>query len=433
MCLPFHGSILSLALHAQFRGESFPRLSRCKCDCVISMFATLVAVALSAKQPLHGARRVGSTRSTTSFGSAGNASTALSALEGNRGIERAAWLRTCLRRVPRELLLAAGGVHDTPRRYAQGWASPFLWVSPPAVRWRLLMIPKGGSSTLREMLRPHGVFAGKTMHLGLDRLRADGKGERPEIGMADYCGMFGWTFAPEPLAHWLGGYEQAFHLVHPSAAGERTCTHAHFCKYSRQWVEGRSTPSNRTSGESRGRVPAPPNASCAQIVRADGRSALSPGEARQSGFEGHVRPTLAYLRSVFEHFASRQQGGARAARQQPMCEELSYLGHMTSMSAEADWLALRPAMAAAGVSPFNENMTRAASYTTQCRKHLGRYSSYKTLPRELAGPLCEQLLEDYACLGFTLPPPCAHLQPRLSAMVRLVSRYHGRREAPPIE
>ena len=63
-----------------------------------------------------------------------------------------------------------------------------------------------------------------------------------------------------------------------------------------------------------------------------------------------------------------------------------------------------------------------------CKEHFDIYGHKETLPASLAVPLCEDLLEDYVCLGYNLPTQCrddAELQQKFRMMKARVEHYRG--------
>lgn len=109
---------------------------------------------------------------------------------------------------------------------------------------------------------------------------------------------------------------------------------------------------------------------------------------------------------------------------------ISYVGHMSDQSANADWKALRWAMTSVGLPSIEQSLERVERPSTdRCKQEMREFAEPDELPPYVAVPLCEDMLEDYVCLGFKLPKPCREnqtLQSKFESMIAFVEQVHGR-------
>lgn len=294
-------------------------------------------------------------------------------------IQRAEWLETCLRAVPPERLN-----HDPDRKYP-GWATG-RWQAPTGAGFRYQPIPKSGSTSIRSFMTDSGLYpAFAAAGAGWEYADTTQNFVFQTTTAQVYCGLFGFTFVAEPLNHFINGYIQT-HFGQPAY-----CTPQQFEIYGR-WYARR------------------PRAGAKLDV--------------------HEAPAMSLLREVYEHFTwVVGPGGSGAAH----CRPWGFIGHMTSQSATEEWAALTWIMRRAGVRvPIEGELPYNQARNQLCKMNMGYWKKAGNLPEGLATVLCEDLLEDYACLGFALPPPCASLRPRLEKMKSVIAQYHGR-EPPPFE
>ena len=106
------------------------------------------------------------------------------------------------------------------------------------------------------------------------------------------------------------------------------------------------------------------------------------------------------------------------------CHVWSFVGHMTGPNAVKDWKELKHVMTDNDVQPIPGDLPYKQHQNSECKHALGSWVKGSGLPRDVAEPLCEGLLAEYACLGFNMPQPCAALQPRLDRMVEDIAQYH---------
>jgi len=294
------------------------------------------------------------------------------------GVERAAWLQTCLLKVPPAELNAR--LDD---RYGPGWATPFTWIAPQhssSNNFRFLMVPKGGSESIRTAILPWYREHPLRPLTAADRLRPTAKaGKQRKMTWRDYCSLFGVVFAPEPLGHYLSGYAE---LAHWQGDGEACDPETGVIPDAAAW------PFRSTRHE-----------------------------------DEHRAPTMWILRNVAEHFKDS------GADQQCGAQMISFLGHMSGKAGH-DWSELGTVMASAGLRKIQQGLEHIDfQELDQCKEFMGEYAHKETIPGSLAVPLCEDLLEDYVCLAYNLPRVCRaneELQQRFEAMKARVEYYHGR-------
>jgi len=285
----------------------------------------------------------------------------------NIGIQRAAWLRTCVDKVPPEALNAR--LEDS---YKGQWAIPFLWVSSmrqsSSASSRFLMLPKSGSESIRVAL-----FGGK-----FNQVEDKEKLQPANMWWRDYCSRYGIAFASEPLKHFLGGYAET-----ASWEGDSACYPEQFEMDAQEW----------------------------------------PTLRPRKDFNEHRAPIMWYIRNAAKHFKT---SGASE-----FCPDnlISYLGHMSSHSAVHDWNELKTVMRSVHLQPIEEDLEHVQRPNEMhCKSLLNKYAHAETLPPSIAAPICEDLLEDYVCLGYNLPSACKHdaqLQDKFQSMKAIVESYHG--------
>jgi len=211
-----------------------------------------------------------------------------------------------------------------------------------------------------------------------------------------YCDLLGVAFAPEPLQHYINGYAEV-----------------------QSWWDG--VGSGRCEPEG-----------------AEAEAWEWPRRNPRRGSDEHRAPVMWYMRQAAQHY---MQSGAAMACQHRL---LTYLGHMSSTEAPADWRELRDVMQQAGIEPIGHELPRSGRFEeASCKARMGIYANTSAIPKHLAEKLCDDLLEDFVCLSYELPLACqsnVRLGAKFTAMKAVVKGYHGRpaplfssAEVPPAE